>query len=252
MPVYHTEAGIVETLEWGEGPELLVLLHAAAAGPHSLAALAELLQRPGRRIVAPALNRYGATVMRDEADRVGAHRAHLAVLRAVVELCSAERRLLFGHSMGGLVGLLGGAWFDTLTLYEPIVTACIPDEVDLLGWDRANVEQADVAAFVSAWSGTPWDVLPDGARTRIQAMAPTLIADMRAVSYGPLPSLAVAQPVVLLQGSDSPPITHAMTARLASLLPNASRRVVEGCGHMGPVQQPSVVAAATASLPAPA
>src|ERR1700749_3894741 len=102
MPVYHTARGDVEMLEWGDGEELLVLLHAAAAGPQSLAALAALLARPGLRIVAPALNRYGATVMREE-DRV---QAHVDVLRATLEVCPAERRTLFGHSMGGLVGLL--------------------------------------------------------------------------------------------------------------------------------------------------
>ena len=83
MPVYHTAYGAVEMLEWGEGPELLVMLHAAAAGPQSLVALAGLLARPGRRVVAPALNRYGATVMRDETDRV---KAHVNVLRATLEM----------------------------------------------------------------------------------------------------------------------------------------------------------------------
>ena len=65
--------------------------------------MAKELARPGRRIVAPALNRYGATVMRDETDRVQAHRG---VLRATLDVHRAERRVLFGHSMGGLIGLL--------------------------------------------------------------------------------------------------------------------------------------------------
>src|ERR1700742_225288 len=99
MPVYNTPLGAVEMLEWGDGPELLVMLHAAAAGPQSLAALAALLARPGLRIVAPALNRYGATVMRAE-DRV---QAHVDVLRATLGLHPAARRTLFGHSMGGLI-----------------------------------------------------------------------------------------------------------------------------------------------------
>src|SRR5215472_689728 len=121
MAVYHIQRGTVEMLQWGEGPELVVLVHAAAAGPHSLTGLAQRLLRPGRRVVAPALNRYGATVMHDETDRV---RAHLDVVRACVDLCPAERRLLFGHSMGGLTGLLFAAAFDAMMLYEPIVTAC--------------------------------------------------------------------------------------------------------------------------------
>jgi pimeloyl-ACP methyl ester carboxylesterase len=243
MPVYHTTRGDVEMLEWGDGADLLVMLHAAAAGPQSLAALASLLARPGLRIVAPALNRYGATVMRDEADRVG---AHVDVLRTTLELCPAERRTLFGHSMGGLVGLMEAALFDGAVLYEPIVTACVEDQ-RLLEWDRAIVATGDVATFVSAWNGAPWEALPQTVRDRMIAIAPTLVADMRAVSHYQLDlerlgTLAI--PILLLQGETSPPITHAMTARLAELLPQARRVVVPACGHMAPVQAPHVIASA--------
>ncbi len=246
MPVYHTARGDVEMLEWGDGPELLVMLHAAAAGPQSLAGLAALLIRPGLRIVAPALNRYGATAMRDEADRV---QAHMDVLRATLELHPAERRTLFGHSMGGLVGLLEAASFDAVVLYEPIVTACVHDQ-RLIEWDRAIVATGDVANFVSAWNGAPWESLPPTVQTRLAAMAPMLIADMGAVShYAPdMERFATLEvPVLLLQGETSPPITHAMTARLAELLPRAQRIVVQACGHMGPVQAPRAVASVISS-----
>ena len=255
MPVYHTTAGTVEMLEWGEGPELLVLLHAAASGPFSLAALGALLQRPGRRVIAPALNRYGATVMRHETDRV---RAHLNVLGACLDIHRAERRLLFGHSMGGLIGLLGlleDFDFDTIALYEPIVTAClrehVAEEAALLNWDRTIVAEADIAAFITAWSDTPWEALPENARIRLLEAAPALIADMRAVSYHMLPLgqlREVHTPVLLLQGARSPAITHAMTTRLAELLPQAKRVVVEGCGHLGPIQNSAAVAAVLTSI----
>jgi pimeloyl-ACP methyl ester carboxylesterase len=243
MPVYHTARGDVEMLEWGDGPELLVMLHAAAAGPQSLGPLAALLMRPGLRIVAPALNRYGATRMLDEADRV---QAHVDVLRAVLELCPAERRTLFGHSMGGLIGLLEAESFDTVVLYEPIVTACVNDQ-RLLQWDRAIVATGDVATFVSAWNGASWESLPPSVQTRLAAMAPMLTADMHAVShYAPdMERFArLRVPVLLLQGEISPPITHAMTARLAELLPRSQRIVVQDCGHMGPVQAANVIASA--------
>jgi pimeloyl-ACP methyl ester carboxylesterase len=250
MPVYHTAAGTVEMLEWGEGPELFVLLHAAAAGPHSLSALAGLLLRPGRRVIVPALNRYGATVVRDKADRV---RAHLDVLRACLDIHPAERRVVFGHSMGGLIGLLGvldGIAFDAMVFYEPIVTAClrddVPDEARLRDWDRRIVAEADIAAFVNAWNETPWDALSDTVRAHLTAAAAMLIADIRAVSYQAVPTdrlRRVRTPVLLLQGARSPAVTHAMTARLAALLPHSRRVVVDGCGHMGPVHVPGAVAA---------
>jgi pimeloyl-ACP methyl ester carboxylesterase len=259
MPVYHTAAGTVEMLEWGEGPELFVLLHAAAAGPQSLSALATMLLRPGRRVIAPALDRYGATHMREAADSV---QAHVDVLRACIDIHQAKRRVLIGHSMGGLVGLLGamdGLPLDALALYEPIVTAClrtdVADEVALRDWDRsivADVEQsmadgdpeAGIAAFINAWNETPWSGLPPSVRARLIASADQLAADMRAVSYHDLPIdrlMRLQTPVLLLQGALSPAVTHAMSARLASLLPHAQQRIIAGCAHMGPVQMPAAI-----------
>ena len=259
MPVYHTAAGTVEMLEWGEGPELFVLLHAAAAGPHSLSVLAGLLVRQGRRVIAPALHRYGATVMHEATDRV---RANLGVLRACLDIHAAEPRVVFGHSMGGLVGLLGaldGLPLDALALYEPIVTACLGDyEAALRDWDRAIVAdversiatgdpEAGIAAFITAWNETPWGALPSTARARLVASARELAVDMHAVSYCTVQLDRLAQlqmPVLLLQGALSPTITHAMSARLSALLPRARKITIEGCGHMGPVQAPEAIAAA--------
>jgi pimeloyl-ACP methyl ester carboxylesterase len=261
MVVYHTAAGTVEMLEWGEGPELFVLLHAAAAGPQSLSALAELLLQPGRRVIAPALDRYGATLMR-EAARV---RANVAVLHACVEIYPADRCVLIGHSMGGLISLLGSlddVPMDSMALYEPIVTSClranVPHEAALLDWDRsivADVErciaagdpEAGIAAFITAWNETPWNRLPSGVRARLIASAGLLAADIRAVSYCELAVndlRRVQTPVLLLQGAASPAITRAMSARLCSLLPRAQQVTVEGCGHMGPVQMTAAIASA--------
>lgn len=68
MPVYHTNFGSVETLEWGAGDTVIVLLHAAAAGPGALAGLARRLEAQGRRVVTAALHGYE----RSEVARLGA------------------------------------------------------------------------------------------------------------------------------------------------------------------------------------
>jgi pimeloyl-ACP methyl ester carboxylesterase len=131
-----------------------------------------------------------------------------------------------------------------MVLYEPIVVACVEDQ-RLVEWDRAIVAKADIRAFVSAWNGTKWEALPDGVRARLTAMAPMLIADMHAVSFLEMDVEKlrdVAMPVLLLQGERSPPMTHVMTARLTALLPQARRVVVQGCAHMGPVQEPALIA----------
>ncbi|HTI84785.1 MAG TPA: hypothetical protein VL614_30395 [Acetobacteraceae bacterium] len=90
---------------------------------------------------------------------------------------------------------------------------------------------------------------------RLTAMAPMLIADMHAVSYYKLDVerlRTLPVPVLLLQGETSPPITRAMTARLAELCPRVQRVVVPTCGHMGPAQATHAVASAISSPPAPA
>ncbi len=103
MPVYHSPAGPVETLEWGAGQELWLLRPAAAAGPNSLSGLAAALAAPGRRIVAPALHSYAQTRIEAAGDRID---RHVAVTRACLDILPAARRVVFGHSMGCLVGVL--------------------------------------------------------------------------------------------------------------------------------------------------
>jgi pimeloyl-ACP methyl ester carboxylesterase len=54
---------------------------------------------------------------------------------------------------------------------------------------------------------------------------------------------AVARPVVLVQGADSPPWTHRLIAHLAGLLPQATVETVENASHMMPLTAPATLAA---------
>ena len=257
MPVYHTRSGPVESLEWGEGPDVWVLAHAAAAGPGALTGLAKALLRPGRRIIAPALNGYGGTALAEDGNRAFSHAAAIeAVLDAV------PTRVLFGHSMGGLAALLCPVKYERLVVYEPIVTAVLrdddPDDRAARDWDRAINAAFDerlaagdaegaIATFVEAWNEMRWADLPAGARAKLIAAAPALGRDMRAVSFFPAVSFAAPGDVTVLQGTRSPAITARMTARLAAAIPGARRvRVADG-GHMAPVLTPERVAAAILS-----
>jgi pimeloyl-ACP methyl ester carboxylesterase len=257
MPVIQTPAGPVETIEWGEGDEVVVLVHAAAAGPGALSGLARALSRPGRRIIAPALNGYAGTSLHFHGDRVV---SHAAAIDAV--LAAQPVDVLFGHSMGGLAALLCEPRYRSLVLYEPIVTAVLreDDAEDRAArdWDRAinaafehrlsaGDPEGAIATFVEAWNETPWSGLPEGARARLIAAAPSLGNDMHAVSFFAAPSFADRKDVLILQGTRSPPITARMTARLAAIIPGARRRMVEGAGHMGPVLAPALISAAILS-----
>jgi pimeloyl-ACP methyl ester carboxylesterase len=59
---------------------------------------------------------------------------------------------------------------------------------------------------------------------------------------------AVARPVVLVQGGDSPPPVHRMIAHLAGLLPQATVETVENAGHLMPLTAPATLAALIARV----
>lgn len=262
MPLYHTPAGPVEMLEWGSGEEMWLLLHAAAAGPSSLSGLAAALAASNRRIIAPALHLYGQTRIEAAGDRID---HHVAIARASLDAHQASRRVVFGHSMGGLVALLtamGGAPIDRLVVYEPIVVGCLnPDDSQDMAcrdWDRGILGQFEtllaagraedaVACFVEAWNEVAWDRLPASARARLVAAAPALAAEVRAGSHRAMAATdlaAIGAEMLILQGAASPAITQRMTERLHAMVGGSRRIVLADCGHMAPVQQPIRVAAA--------
>lgn len=257
MPVLSTNFGPVETVEWGEGPEIWVLAHAAAAGPGALGGLAKALAAPGRRFIAPALNFYGGTALDVPGGRVA---GHVAAIEAV--LTAHPTAVLFGHSMGGLAALLCRPRYRALIVHEPIVTAVLRDDDAedraARDWDRAinagferrlaaGDPEGAIATFVEAWNETPWSSLPEGARARLIAAAPSLGEDMRSVSFFDAPSFADRKDVLILQGGRSPAITGRMTARLAALIPGARRVIVPDAGHMGPVLSPRLISDAILS-----
>lgn len=256
MPVLTTPIGPIETLEWGDGPTLVLLLHAAAAGPGSLAGLAKALTRPGRRIVAPALHLYGATSVVTPGDRMD---AHAAVARACLDAYPARRRVVFGHSMGGLVALLAELTVDAIAVHEPITVGLLrdddPDDRAARDWDRAIVDrlahavaggdpEAGIRRFVEAWNEMSWPDLPQSVRSRLIAAAPALADEIRCGSSRRIAPDRICPPPLILQGALSPPITARMTARLHAAIPGARRVMLAGCGHMAPVQAATAVAAA--------
>ncbi|MFC3228000.1 alpha/beta fold hydrolase [Marinibaculum pumilum] len=266
--------GEVEVLEIGDGPELVLLLHAAAQNPRAMAGLAKRLAGPHRRILVPHLGPPpGAARAGAAATHGNPIRAYAALASACLREVPAERRVLVGHSMGALTALLAaaeGAPHDRLVLYEPIVTAMLsaddPEDLALRKWDAeivvhlegriaAGDPEPGVAGFVEAWNEIAWGRIPPPARARMVADAPELARLVRATSDFPLDRAMLAAlpaPVTVLQGGASPPVTRRMSERLAAALPAATLQVLDGCGHMGPVLQADAVAESVEAMLAPA
>lgn len=241
------------------------LLHAAAAGPGSLRGLAEALAAPGRVIDCPGFEYAG--------DEPAPPRAYARTLVSLLESGRREnsadrvRRVVFGHSMGGLAALLAALSSeapDVLVLYEPIVVGLLrdddPADQEARHWDADIIERLEagvaagdpetgVRAFVEAWNEVRWESLPAPVRARLTATGTALAREAVAASTLPL-SIADLEglriPVIVLQGTTSPPLTGRMSARLCDALPQAHCHVIEGTGHMAPVLEPERVAGALA------
>lgn len=252
MTLHQTAFGTVEALEWGDGDQLVVLLHANAAGPWGLGPLAERLRRPGRRILAPALHGYGATRVTGAGDPVD---AHLAVARWALDFGGDRGTVLFGHSLGGLTALLAAAGrsdLAALVLFEPIVHAALdagdPEDRALGAAERATIAriresvdrgeaEAGLAAFIEAWNETPWAAMPEKLRNRLLGDAERLAAETGAVARRTIPDgfwATVTSPARILYGDRSLPLAARLAVRLAARLPDASARCLPGLGHMAP------------------
>jgi pimeloyl-ACP methyl ester carboxylesterase len=263
MTIHQTDFGTVETVGFpgGDGGSLVVLLHATATGPGSLARLGKMLAAAGHHVVIPALHCYGETWVNGEDNPV---ERSVRVACWALGAFPAERRAVFGQSMGGLTAVLMA--LETvlpvyrLMLYEPMVLRALNprDAVDTREreWDRFLVRavaeavgtdgyEAATAAFIEAWNETAWADMPVGARAAILRDGEGLAAEMRAVNDTALPARSLEQltiPALLLGGDGSPALAGRILERLEHRLPNAERVTFDGLGHMGPVMAPAVVA----------
>ena len=268
MTVHETAIGRIEMLRTGTGGNAAILLHAAASGPRALFKLGASLTGEGSGWEAslPALDGYGGTRLRDaRADDPFA--AHVQIAHWALDEIGRERpngrRVLIGHSMGGLVALLAaleGLPADGLVLYEPIVLDCLdvndPTDMEARAWDADRVArlqtgvaagdpEAGVKAFIEAFNEVAWSDLPAALRADLVAKASILAAETQAAPMVKLDKSRLAElsmPILILQGGRSPPVTQRMTLRLAEAIPSATRRVIDGAGHMGPALLPARVA----------
>ena len=186
--------------------------------------------------------------------------AVVAIAHSFVEEANSPIDLI-GHSFGGTALLRAAveqpAKVRSLTLIEPPIYAA----VRLAGRPEANLQSEIDAPFARAqaagdmgqaarlfhesWGGgTAWDDLPPETRGYladrihlIQGAGEVLNADFGGVlEDGRLEFLGV--PVLLIRGTESPPVITAVTEVLAGRLPFARIVVVEGAGHMLPITHP--------------
>lgn len=180
-----------------------------------------------------------------------------------LDLIGDTRLDLIGHSFGAVACLRVAAEHPhlvrSLALYEPVLfaaaaldghDAAAPHAEFAAALERGDRPEA-ARAFNALWGAErDWEAIPLRQRAALAARIHLVPAGNDAL-YGDRGGLlapgrlaAVAAPVLLLEGSESPSIVPAINAALARRLPDARRVRVAGAGHMGPITHPDEVSAA--------
>ncbi len=173
---------------------------------------------------------------------------------------------VIGHSFGATVALRLAVerpeLVRTLTLIEPVFFAvAVADQPDIArahalrmaGFDAAmdGGDYAEAAcAFTDVWGGgIPYAAMGEAQQKKLAAQMPLLAAaapalfDDVAGLLDPDRLSLVAMPVLLLEGTASPPIISAICEGLERRLGDATRAIITGAGHMAPLTHARAVGA---------
>ena len=228
----------------GTGPTLLAL-HGALSSSVTWEPLFQAM--PGVRFVAPDLPGHG-----DSADALpDVHSQTTRAMQGLIEAINGPVDLV-GHSYGATIALRVAVESPhkvrSLTLIEPVFFAAAfdyyrkaylrhiepqQDAMELGDWTAA------ARLFLDDWGdGTPWRAIPAPHRAYIAARMPIIPAIAPAILDDAHRLLAPGRmdqanmPVLLVEGTQSPPIMPQIMNGLAARLPNARRLMIPGAGHM--------------------
>ena len=232
----------------GSGPAL-VLLHAGVADRRMWAEQLAPLTDAGFRVVAMDLPGFGEAPVAQEQD------APWADVLETMDALAIDRAALVGVSLGAdvalRVALVAPERLTALVLlsarapgFDPSEELRAAWEAETAAWDRGDVDGA-VGAVVEAWT------LPGASaelRERVAAMqrrAYELQADETGVEEAPDPleedpdALGrLSVPALVTAGEHDKPDFRTSADMLAGALPQARHAVIEGAGHLAPLETP--------------
>ncbi|MGP1357584.1 alpha/beta fold hydrolase [Roseicyclus sp.] len=247
---------------WGEAgaPEVLLLHCTLAHGGAWKGVARRLADR--FHLVAPDMVGHGEGPSGDPARDY-----HDQATEHALGFLPEEGAHLVGHSFAATVALRlaieAPGRVRSLVLIEPVLFAAAPDgpaksaNAEKLGRMGMKVAAGDTRGaariFLSVWgAGEDFDELPEAQAARMASQM-WIIGAQRAALHDDaarlLPRLGqVACPVLLMEGSTSPPVIGQILDMLEAGLPQAERAVIDGAGHMAPVTHPDAVAGALADF----
>ncbi len=239
----------------GNGPALL-LLHATLSSSRQLRALAGAL---AERFAVISVDRRGSGRSATDGPAVPIDVAtHIRDLLAILRTEGLGAATMVGHSYGGCVALEFAARHPDVVAsvfaYEPPYGPLAPPEVQahmaqvaretLAANARGDLEGAALA-FMTGVAGTDSvAALSPAARVRIGRAGQGAVADATLLGMNADGLAAINAPVRIASGGASDPLYAIIAEALLSRIRGASHRRLDGLGHMGPILQPDVIAAA--------
>ncbi len=227
----------------------LLFLHGVGGGHHSWDAQLPYFSARGYAAHAWDQPGYGHSAM---VEPYGLEQIAAALERLIVSL-GDEPVVLVGHSMGGLIAQEAYARYPqrVKALVLTFTSAAFVGGSDFakqfvaerIGPLDAGVSMAELAKRVMpAASGSKAD--PEGVRHAIQIMAHLSPQTYRNAVHmlttferrAELPKIAV--PTLLIAGSDDKTAPPAIMASMQRKIPGSELVILEGCGHLGPMDQP--------------
>jgi len=192
-----------------------------------------------------------------------------ADLIALVERLDLAPVFVVGNSLGGLIALRAAATRPDLlrgmSIHEPPGLALLADQpqmrpmlegvgerisaVRVVLEDGKDAEAAEQFAETVALGPGVWKQLPPDRQATWVENAPTYLDELRDPDglNVDLDALSgYAQPVLLTQGDQSPPLFAPVLDRLQTVLPHAERHTYVGAGHIPHVTHASEFAAVVA------
>lgn len=227
-----------------------MLLHAGVADRGMWSEHLEPLADAGMRVAAMDLPGFGDAPAASEED------APWNDVIATMDAAGIERATIVGNSFGGAVAqrvaVLAPERVSSLVLISSPASGIAPSDELQAAWqaEESALEREDVDAAVNAVLDA-W-LLPDASaelRARLAGMQRRALELQLAGGEAPaghdplehdLAALAgVGAPTLVLVGEHEMPDFPGAAQALAAALPNASRAVIPGAGHLAPLEQPA-------------
>jgi 3-oxoadipate enol-lactonase len=234
----------------GSGETAVVMLHGVGGGAAAWAPQLDVIANAGYLAVAWDAPGYGATAPIEPYDMAGLARS----LERLLDALPVRRRVLMGHSMGGMVAQEGVGTFPQ-KVDGLVLSATSPAFGKADGaWQQAFLAQrlgpldagrtmAELApALVAAMVGP--DAEPAGVKVATEAMARVPGATYRKALHAlvrfdrrdALTSIRV--PTLVIAGERDANAPAAVMEKMAARIPGAEYHALTGCGHLANLERP--------------